>query len=158
MPRASPTTTTELNQYLAERWPNAALISLNLRYAPRADRTRPSASGMTQAGNRVVTSARVTALRENASGWVAETTAGGFEGTFIVNCAGLHSDRVSELAGERRDVRIVPFRGEYYQLRKERESLVRHALTHACTAVATLNDREFLETVRQIGQSDPDQE
>lgn len=73
---------------------------------------------ITKAGNRVVTSARVTALRENASGWVAETTAGAFEGTFIVNCAGLHSDRVSELAGERRDVRIVPFRGEYYQLRK----------------------------------------
>lgn len=83
---------------------------------------------ITKAGNRVVTSARVTALRENASGWVAETTAGGFEGTFIVNCAGLHSDRVSELAGERRDVRIVPFRGEYYQLRKERESLVRNLI------------------------------
>ncbi len=83
---------------------------------------------ITKAGNRVVTSARVTALRETASSWVAETTAGTFEGTFIVNCAGLHSDRVSELAGERRDVRIVPFRGEYYQLRKERESLVRHLI------------------------------
>ena len=83
---------------------------------------------ITKAGNRVVTSARVTALRENATGWVAETRAGAFESTFIVNCAGLHSDRVSELAGERRDVRIVPFRGEYYQLRKERESLVRHLI------------------------------
>ncbi|NBR84260.1 MAG: L-2-hydroxyglutarate oxidase [Verrucomicrobia bacterium] len=83
---------------------------------------------ITQAGNRVVTSACVTGLREHAAGWVAETTAGAFEGTFIVNCAGLHSDRVSELAGERRDVRIVPFRGEYYQLRKERESLVRHLI------------------------------
>ncbi len=83
---------------------------------------------ITLAGNRVVTSARVTALREHASGWVAETTAGAFEGDFMVNCAGLHSDRVSELAGERREVRIVPFRGEYYQLRKEREFLVRHLI------------------------------
>ena len=83
---------------------------------------------ITKAGNRVVTSARVTALRESASRWVAETTAGAFEGTFIVNCAGLHSDRVSELAGERREVRIVPFRGEYYQLKKDRESLVRHLI------------------------------
>ena len=55
-----------------------------------------------------MTSARHGPAR-NASGWVAETTAGAFEGTFIVNCAGLHSDRVSRLAGERRDVRIVPF-------------------------------------------------
>ena len=83
---------------------------------------------ITKAGNRVVTSARVNALRGRGSGWVAETTAGAFEGDFIVNCAGLHSDRVSELAGERREVRIVPFRGEYYQLRKEREHLVRHLI------------------------------
>ena len=83
---------------------------------------------ITKAGNRVVTSARVTALRESSTGWVAETTAGEFEGTYLVTCAGLYSDRVSELAGEQRDVRIVPFRGEYYQLKKERESLVRHLI------------------------------
>ena len=53
---------------------------------------------ITKAGNRVVTSARVNALRGRGSGWVAETTAGDFEGDFVVNCAGLHSDRVSELA------------------------------------------------------------
>ncbi len=81
-----------------------------------------------QGGNRVVTSARVTALRPNSSGWVAETTAGAFEGDFIITCAGLHSDRVSELAGERRDVRIIAFRGEYYQLRKDREFLVRNLI------------------------------
>lgn len=83
---------------------------------------------ITAAGHRVVTSARVTALRADGAGWVAETTAGDFKGDFIVNCAGLHCDRVSELAGERRDVRIVPFRGEYYQLRKDREFLVRHLI------------------------------
>lgn len=83
---------------------------------------------ITEAGHRVVTSARVTALRADGTGWVAETTAGEFKGDFIVNCAGLHCDRVSELAGERREVRIVPFRGEYYQLRKDREFLVRHLI------------------------------
>jgi len=83
---------------------------------------------ITAAGHRVVTSARVIALRADGAGWVAETTAGEFKGDFIVNCAGLHCDRVSELAGERRDVRIVPFRGEYYQLRKDREFLVRHLI------------------------------
>ena len=56
------------------------------------------------------------------------TPAGDYEADFIVNCAGLHCDRVSELAGERREVRIVPFRGEYYKIRPERQSLVRNLI------------------------------
>ena len=43
----------------------------------------------------------------------------------LVNCAGLQSDRVAELAGLRPGARIVPFRGEYYELRPERRHLVR---------------------------------
>ena len=43
----------------------------------------------------------------------------------LVNCAGLHSDRIARLAGLRPDARIVPFRGEYYELRPERSHLVR---------------------------------
>jgi L-2-hydroxyglutarate oxidase len=79
-------------------------------------------------GSRVVTSARVTRLRQSGGGWVAETPAGEFEAAFLINCAGLHCDRVSELAGERRDMRILPFRGEYYQIKPERQSLVRHLI------------------------------
>lgn len=79
-------------------------------------------------GGRVVTDARVTKLVPAAAGWVVETTAGEFTADFVVNCAGLHSDRVSELAGEKRDVRIVPFRGEYYKLRASRQHLVRHLI------------------------------
>lgn len=80
------------------------------------------------AGGRVVTQARVTALHERTDGWMVNTTAGDFEVDFIVNCAGLHSDRVSELAGEKREVRIVPFRGEYYKIKPERQLLVRHLI------------------------------
>ncbi|MEN9633868.1 MAG: hypothetical protein RL077_2272 [Verrucomicrobiota bacterium] len=47
---------------------------------------------------------------------------------FIVNCAGLHCDRVAEAAGERRTTRIVPFRGEYYQLKSSARHLVRHLI------------------------------
>jgi L-2-hydroxyglutarate oxidase len=43
----------------------------------------------------------------------------------LVNCAGLYSDRIARLAGLRPDVRIVPFRGEYYELRPARRPLVR---------------------------------
>jgi L-2-hydroxyglutarate oxidase len=44
----------------------------------------------------------------------------------VVNCAGLQSDRVTKLAGAEPGARIVPFRGEYYELRRERRSLVRN--------------------------------
>ena len=45
-----------------------------------------------------------------------------------MTCAGLHSDRVSQLAGEKREVRIVPFRGEYYKLKPARQFLVKHLI------------------------------
>jgi L-2-hydroxyglutarate oxidase len=79
-------------------------------------------------GGQVVTNARVTKLTPTSSGWVVKTSAGDFEADFVVNCAGLHCDRVSELAGEKREVRIVPFRGEYYKLKPTRQHLVKHLI------------------------------
>jgi L-2-hydroxyglutarate oxidase len=79
-------------------------------------------------GGKVVTGARVTRLVSRADGWVAITPAGEFEADYLVNCAGLFCDRVSELAGEKREVRIVPFRGEYYKLKPERQFLVRNLI------------------------------
>ena len=79
-------------------------------------------------GATVVTNARVTHLRRVGAGWVAETAAGEFAADYLINCAGLHCDRVAEIAGERRDMRILPFRGEYYKIRPERQSLVRNLI------------------------------
>jgi len=79
-------------------------------------------------GTRVVTRARAARLRLAGGEWIAETPAGQFAGDFLINCGGLHSDRVAEMAGERREVRILPFRGEYYKLRPERQSLVRNLI------------------------------
>ncbi len=78
-------------------------------------------------GGNVVMSAKVTGMRL-AGEWRVESRAGMYEAKFIVNCAGLHCDRVSRLAGENEDVRIVPFRGEYYELRSEAAGLVRHLI------------------------------
>ena len=55
---------------------------------------------------------------------LVETTAGEIQADHLINCAGLHSDRVARLAGLRPPARIVPFRGEYYELRPERRHLV----------------------------------
>ena len=79
-------------------------------------------------GVRIVTSAKVSRLRPMGYGWVAETPAGPFEAGYIINCGGLHSDRVAELAGERREFRILPFRGEYYKIRPDRQKLVRNLI------------------------------
>ena len=79
-------------------------------------------------GGRIVTSAQVLKLTQRNGAWVAETKAGDFEGSFLINCAGLHCDRVSQIAGERRSTRIVPFRGEYYTIRPERRHLVRNLI------------------------------
>ncbi len=81
-----------------------------------------------QHGGQVVTGAKVEKLRQKSGCWIASTSAGDFEAGRLVNCAGLHCDRVSALAGERRQARIVPFRGEYYKLREERQSLVRNLI------------------------------
>lgn len=77
---------------------------------------------------RVVTGARVSALRKTSDGWLAHTTAGDFESILLVNCAGLYCDRVAEMAGVHRDMRIVPFRGEYYRIKPERQYLVRNLI------------------------------
>ena len=60
-------------------------------------------------------------------GEVVALHAGGSRVTarLVVNCGGLHSDRVARLAGATPEVRIVPFRGEYYRLRDEAATLVR---------------------------------
>ena len=77
---------------------------------------------------RVATNAKVRSLRQTYGGWSAETEAGDFEAKLLINCAGLHCDHVSELAGLRREVRIAPFRGEYYKIKSDRQSLVRHLI------------------------------
>lgn len=79
-------------------------------------------------GGEIHTNAKVGKLLRRDGGWVAETPAGEYSGNFLINCAGLHCDRVSELAGETRSARIVPFRGEYYVIRPERRHLVRHLI------------------------------
>jgi L-2-hydroxyglutarate oxidase len=84
--------------------------------------------GIEAAGGSVVLRARVTGLRLRNGSWQIETAAGAFEAEFLINCAGLHADRVSQLAGEKREVRIVPFRGEYYKLKPARQHLVRHLI------------------------------
>ncbi|MBO0909604.1 L-2-hydroxyglutarate oxidase [Arthrobacter sunyaminii] len=77
-----------------------------------------------EAGGEIHLNAEVSAVHSDACGVTVETDAGTFRGHQFVNCAGLHSDRVARLAGIRPDVRIIPFRGEYFELTPQAQHLV----------------------------------
>jgi (S)-2-hydroxyglutarate dehydrogenase len=76
-------------------------------------------------GGTISTGTEVLRVVRQASEMILETTRGAFSARNVINCAGLHSDRVSRMAGQEPEVRIVPFRGEYYDLVPGREHLVR---------------------------------
>jgi L-2-hydroxyglutarate oxidase LhgO len=76
-------------------------------------------------GVEVKTSAGVIGFGHTSSEVVVRTRAGEFSARYVVNCAGLYSDRVAQLAGHDPGMMLVPFRGEYYDLAASRESLVR---------------------------------
>jgi len=76
-------------------------------------------------GGTILTSTAVTGLRHLTSEVVVETSGPSFSTNYLINCAGLFSDRIAGMAGGRPDVIIVPFRGEYYNLISQRSSLVR---------------------------------
>lgn len=76
-------------------------------------------------GARLRTGNAVLAVAHRADGVTVTTTLGEIRARVLVNCAGLHSDRLARLAGDEPGLRIVPFRGEYYELAPERRELVR---------------------------------
>lgn len=58
-----------------------------------------------------------------------ETSKGKFEAKLVINCAGLYSDKVAKLTDEQiKDVKIIPFRGEYYKLKQDKEYLVKNLI------------------------------
>lgn len=79
-------------------------------------------------GGTVRTRAGVQGIAGRPGGWHIDTAGGVVEADVILNCAGLHSDRICAMAGEAPGMRIVPFRGEYYTIRPERAYLVRHLI------------------------------
>jgi L-2-hydroxyglutarate oxidase len=59
---------------------------------------------------------------------VLVTTKGEFKTKVLVNCGGLYSDKIAKLCGVNPGLQIVPFRGEYYKLKKEKEYLVKNLI------------------------------
>jgi L-2-hydroxyglutarate oxidase len=81
-----------------------------------------------QAGGIIRTGARVHGCRQHSSDIVLETAQGEIRCRHLVNCGGLQSDRIARLCGLNPGLKIVPFRGEYYELVPERQFLVKNLI------------------------------
>ncbi len=79
-------------------------------------------------GGEVRTRSRVKAIHRRSGEIVLETTSGEIYCRNLINCAGLQSDRVARMAGVNPKVQIVPFRGEYYEVVKDKEHLVKNLI------------------------------
>ena len=66
----------------------------------------------------------VKTIDERSDGVTIETNQTTYETKFLINCAGLQSDRIAKMAGYHIDMKIVPFRGEYFKLKPEKSDLV----------------------------------
>lgn len=75
-------------------------------------------------GGEILTSHEVKKIAPREGGLVLETPRGEFHSRHLINCAGLYSDHVAGMMG-RSDLRIIPFRGEYYKIAPERQFLVK---------------------------------
>ncbi len=81
-----------------------------------------------EAGGEVWTGARVRGIRSRAGGLDIDTERGTVSARYLVNCAGLHADRVAAMAGVKTNVRLIPFRGEFYALKPEARHLVQNLI------------------------------
>jgi (S)-2-hydroxyglutarate dehydrogenase len=78
------------------------------------------ATQLERRGVQILTAAVVRTIARRSDGLVLDTGRGAVRARNLVNCAGLYADSVARLMGVQPDVRIIPFRGEYYTLRPER--------------------------------------
>ncbi len=77
-------------------------------------------------GGEIKTNTKFLSLTEYDSEFVLQTTEGEVRTKFLVNCGGLQSDRIARLCGVEPGLQIVPFRGEYYMIKKEKQYLVKN--------------------------------
>ncbi|WMX58167.1 L-2-hydroxyglutarate oxidase [Peribacillus sp. R9-11] len=79
-------------------------------------------------GGEIKLNTKVEKINEESDSVTIETNNGTLKARLVINCAGLHSDRIAAAAGYKTDMKIVPFRGEYFKLIPEKRHLVNHLI------------------------------
>lgn len=90
--------------------------------------TEKMAELIVQQGASVRLNTKVLKVHENNEGVVIETDKGEVVAKHLINCAGLYSDKIAEATNYKTDMKIVPFRGEYFKLKEEKLHLVKHLI------------------------------
>jgi L-2-hydroxyglutarate oxidase len=115
-------------QEIREREPNVSAVDgLWVPYTGIVDFekvTNAFAEIVRDKGGEIKTGSRVVRVKQSKDEIGLETSSGSVETRNLINCAGLQSDRVARICGFEPDLRIVPFRGEYYELRQSRRDLI----------------------------------
>jgi L-2-hydroxyglutarate oxidase len=102
--------------------PQTGIIDYKLVAEKLAEKVR-------EAGGEIHLGEKVTGLAKGPSLAIVTTERGSYETRLVVNCAGLYSDKVAQMSQSTPlNVRIVPFRGEYFELRPERQHLVKNLI------------------------------
>ncbi|WHY95121.1 L-2-hydroxyglutarate oxidase [Peribacillus simplex] len=79
-------------------------------------------------GGEIKLKTKVEKINEDFDDVTIDTNNGTIKAKMVINCAGLHSDRIAAAAGYKTDMKIVPFRGEYFKLKPEKRFLVNHLI------------------------------
>jgi len=79
-------------------------------------------------GGKIFREAKVVDIKKKGRTWKIKTGRGNFLTSFLVNCAGLYCDRICRLAMGHCPIRIVPFRGEYFEIKEHRKYLVKNLI------------------------------
>lgn len=79
-------------------------------------------------GAEIKLNSKVVSIKVNCNQIVVCTEEDEFKSKYLVNCGGLFSDKIARISGINPDVKIIPFRGEYYELKKEKQHLVKNLI------------------------------
>lgn len=79
-------------------------------------------------GGEIKYNEKVINVKTNSNGCTIESVNSTYESKMLVNCAGLYSDKIARFTNQKLNVKIIPFRGEYFKLSKEKEYLVKNLI------------------------------
>ena len=120
------------NQELLEKEPNS-VINQGL-FVPQAgvvnyrNVTEALAEELESLGGKIRYFEEIISIESTTSGKILRTKKSKFQGDYLINCGGLHSDKIAKLDGLAPNVQIIPFRGEYYTLDKSKSNLVNNMI------------------------------
>ena len=120
------------SQELLEKEPNS-VINQGL-FVPQAgvvnyrNVTEALADELQSLGGKIGYFEEIISIESTTSGKTLRTKKSKFQGDYLINCGGLHSDKIAKLDGLAPNVRIIPFRGEYYTLDKSKSNLVNNMI------------------------------